>query len=95
MARIKSLVQESNDQLRRGSVFHGIGAALADTGLDDLSEWIWQPVFWYGLVAPVALLAIVTIYLFWLDHKQGRVYRLEVRRKSRPPSRKAARKKVR
>jgi hypothetical protein len=76
-------------------VFHGIGAALADTGLDDLSEWIWQPIFWYGLVAPVALLAIVTIYLFWLDHKQGRVYRLEVRRKSRPPSRKAARKKVR
>jgi hypothetical protein len=76
-------------------VLHGIGATLADAGLDDLGEWIGQPVFWYGVVAPVALLATVTIYLFWLNHKAGRVYRLNARQKSPLPTRKAARKKVR
>jgi len=33
--------------------------------------WLREPVFWYGIVAPVALLVIVTLYLFWLDRKAG------------------------
>jgi hypothetical protein len=76
-------------------VFHGIGASLADTGLEDLGEWLWEPVFWYGIIAPVALLVILTIYLFWLDRKARRVYRLDARQKRRLPPRKAPRKKVR
>jgi hypothetical protein len=32
---------------------------------------IREPVFWYDIVAPVALLVIVTLYLFWLDRKAG------------------------
>jgi hypothetical protein len=76
-------------------VFHGIGASLADTGLEDLGEWLWEPVFWYGIIAPVALLVILTIYLFWLDRKAGKLYRLDARRKSRLSPSKAPRKKVR
>jgi hypothetical protein len=95
IAGIKFLIRESNHQPRRKSVFHGIGATLADAGLDDLGEWIWQPVFWYGVLAPVALLATVTIYLFWLNYKARRLYRLNARQKSPLPPRKAPRKKVR
>ena len=76
-------------------MFHGIGASLAYTGLEDLGEWLWEPVFWYGIIAPVALLVILTIYLFWLDRKAGKLYRLEVKQKDRRPRRKAPRKKVR
>ena len=76
-------------------MFHGIGASLADTGLDDLGEWLCEPVFWYGIVAPVALLVILTIYLFWLDWKAGKLYRLEVKRKNRLLPRKALGKKIR
>jgi hypothetical protein len=75
-------------------VFHGIGASSADTGLEDLGEWLWEPVFWYGIVGPVALLVTVSIYLFWLDSKAGKLYRLEVKQKDRPPRRKAPRKNV-
>jgi hypothetical protein len=80
---------------KAGAVFHGIGASLADKGLEDLGEWLWEPVFWYGIIAPVALLVILTIYLFWLDRKAGKLYRLDARRKSRLPPSKAPRKKVR
>jgi hypothetical protein len=76
-------------------VFYGIGASLADTGLEDLGEWLRKPVFWYGIIAPVALLVILTIYLFWLDRKAGKLYRLEVKQKDRRPRRKEPRKKVR
>jgi hypothetical protein len=75
-------------------VFHGIGASLADAGLEDLGDWLREPVFWYGIIAPVALLVTVTIYLFWLDWKAGKLYRLEVKQKDRR-RRKAPRKKVR
>jgi hypothetical protein len=51
-------------------VFHGIGASLADTGLEDLGEWLGDPLFWYGIVAPVALLVILT-NLFVLVQSQG------------------------
>src|SRR5271165_2800844 len=37
--------------------------------------WLREPVFWYGIVAPVALLVIVTLYLFWLDRKSRELYR--------------------
>jgi len=76
-------------------VFHGIGASLADTGLDDLGEWLCEPVFWYGIVAPVALLVILTIYLFWLDRKVGKLYCLEVKRNNRVLPRKTPRQKIR
>ena len=76
-------------------MFHGIGASLADTGLDDLGEWLCEPVFWYGIVAPVALLVILTIYLFWLDRKVGKLYRLEVKQKDRRLRRKAPHEKIR
>ena len=76
-------------------MFHGIGASLADTGLEDLGEWLWEPVFWYGIIAPVALLVILTIYLFWLDRKAGKLYRLEAKQKNRLLPRKAPRKKIR
>jgi len=75
-------------------VFHGIGASLADAGLEDLGDWLREPVFWYGIIAPMALLVTVTIYLFWLDWKAGKLYRLEVKQKDRR-RRKAPRKKVR
>jgi len=75
-------------------VFDGIGASLADAGLEDLGDWLREPVFWYGIIAPMALLVTVTIYLFWLDWKAGKLYRLEVKQKDRR-RRKAPRKKVR
>jgi hypothetical protein len=76
-------------------VFHGIGATLGYSGFDDFGDWLGEPVFWYGIVAPVALLVIATLYLFWLDRKARRVYRLDAIQKSRLPPRKAPRKKVR
>jgi hypothetical protein len=76
-------------------VFHGIGASLPGTGLEDLGEWLREPVFWYCIVAPVALLVTVTIYLFWLDWKAGKLCRLEVKQKDQRPRLKAPRKKVR
>ena len=75
-------------------MFDGIGASLADAGLEDLGDWLREPVFWYGIIAPMALLVTVTIYLFWLDWKAGKLYRLEVKQKDRR-RRKAPRKKVR
>ena len=69
-------------------MFHGIGATLGYSEFGDFSEWLGEPVFWYGIVAPVALLVIVTLYLFWLDRKAGKRYRLEAnRRRRRKPTR--------
>jgi hypothetical protein len=51
------------------------------SGLEEFVDWIREPVFWYGIVAPVALLVIATLYLFWLDRKAGKLYRLEVKQK--------------
>jgi hypothetical protein len=65
---------------------------MVNSGLDGLGDWIREPVFWYGIVAPVALLVIVTLYLFWLDHKAGKVYRFEVKQKSGRARRKSSRK---
>jgi hypothetical protein len=75
-------------------VFHGIGATLGHSAFADFADWLGEPVFWYGIVAPVALLVIATLYLFWLDRKAGKLYRLEVKPKS-GPRRKPTRKKVR
>jgi hypothetical protein len=76
-------------------VSHGIGATFGYSGFADFDDRLREPVFWYGLVAPVALLVILTIYLFWLDRKAGKLYGLEKKRKNRPRPRKAAQKKVR
>jgi hypothetical protein len=65
---------------------------MVNSGLDGLGDWIREPVFWYGIVAPVALLVIATLYLFWLDHKAGKVYRFEVKQKSGRARRKPSRK---
>jgi hypothetical protein len=51
-------------------VFHGIGTTLGYSELGDFSDWLRQPVFWYGIAAQLALLVIVTLYLFWLDHQE-------------------------
>ena len=61
------------------------------SGLEDLGDWLREPVFWYGIVAPVGLLVIATLYLFWLDWKAGKLYRLEVKQKDRRPRRKSTR----
>ena len=76
-------------------MIHGIGVAVCYSGLDDLGDWFREPVFWYGIVAPVGLLVIVTLYLFWLDWKAGKLYRLEVKQKDRRPRRKSTRNKFR
>ncbi|HYY27622.1 MAG TPA: hypothetical protein VE860_06750 [Chthoniobacterales bacterium] len=76
-------------------MFHAIGATVGYSGFEDLADWLREPVFWYGIVAPVALLVIATLYLFWLDWKAGKVYRLEVKQKDRRPRRKPTRKKLR
>jgi hypothetical protein len=39
-----------------------------------LGEWLGESLFWYGIVAPVVLLVILTIYLFWLNRKARTVY---------------------
>jgi hypothetical protein len=70
-------------------------AIVGYSGFEDFADWLREPVFWYGIIAPVALLVILTIYLFWLDRKAGKLYRLEVKQKDRRPRRKAPRKKVR
>jgi hypothetical protein len=88
-------VTKSNQRRRKGSVIHGIGVAVGYSGLDDLGDWFREPVFWYGIVAPVGLLVIVTLYLFWLDWKAGKLYRLEVKQKDRRPRRKSTRNKFR
>ena len=69
-------------------MFHGIGATLGYSEFGDFSDWLGEPVFWYGIVAPVALLVIVTLYLFWLDRKAGKLYRLEANRNGRRRRRK-------
>jgi hypothetical protein len=61
------------------------------SGLEDFVDWIWAPVFWYGIVAPVALLVIATLYLIWLDRKADKLYRLEVKQKSGRARRKPSR----
>jgi hypothetical protein len=76
-------------------VCHGIGTILVDWTFEDFSDWLREPVFWYGIVAPVALLVIATLYLFWLDRKAGKLYRLQVKPKSGRPRRKPTRKKLR
>ena len=76
-------------------MFHGIGATLGYSEFGDFSEWLGEPVFWYGIVAPVALLVIVTLYLFWLDRKPGKLYRLEANRNGRRRRRKPTREKFR
>jgi hypothetical protein len=63
--------------------------------LEDLGDWLREPVFWYGIVAPVGLLVIVTLYLFWLDWKADKLYRFEVKQKDRRPRRKSTRNKFR
>jgi hypothetical protein len=68
---------------------------MAYSGFEDLSDWLREPVFWYGVVAPVALLVIVTLYLFWLDRRAARMYRLEVKGKNRRPHHKSTREKFR
>ena len=73
----------------------GIGAILAYFDLEYFGDGFREPVFWYGVVIPVALLAILTLYLFWLGRKAGKVYRLEAKRRNRPPPRKTVRKKSR
>jgi hypothetical protein len=87
-------VAKSNDD-DGGSVFHGIGATVVYSGLEDLGDWLREPVFWYGIVAPVGLLVIATLYLFWLDWKAGKLYRFEVKQKVRRPRRKSTRNKFR
>jgi hypothetical protein len=52
-------------------VFQGIGATVDYSGLEDLGDWLREPVFWYGIVAPVDLLVIATLYLFWLGVAVG------------------------
>jgi hypothetical protein len=76
-------------------VFDGIGVAVGYSGLDDLGDWLGEPVFWYGIVAPVGLLVVATLCLFWLDWKAGKLYRLEVKQKVRRPRRKSTRNKFR
>ena len=76
-------------------MFHGIGATVGYSGLENLGDWLREPVFWYGIVAPVGLLVIATLYLFWLDWKTGKLYRLEVKQKGRRPRRKSTRNKFR
>ena len=76
-------------------MFHGIGATLGYSEFGDFSDWLREPVFWYGIVAPVALLVIVTLYLFWLDRKPGKLYRLEANRNARRRRRKPTREKFR
>jgi hypothetical protein len=76
-------------------VFHGIGATFGYSGFGDFDDWLPEPVFWYGIIAPVALLVILTIYLFWLDRKASKLYRLEVKRKSGRQRRKPTREKFR
>jgi hypothetical protein len=80
---------------RKGSALNGIGATLAYFDLEYFGDGIREPVFWYGVVIPVALLAILTLYLFWLDRKAGKLYRLAAKRRNRTPARKAVRKKSR
>ena len=63
--------------------------------LEDLGDWLREPVFWYGIVAPVGLLVIATLYLFWLDWKAGKLYRFEVKQKDQRPRRKSTRNKFR
>jgi hypothetical protein len=63
-------------------VFHGIGATFGYFGFEDFGDWVREPVFWYGIVAPVALLVIATLYLFWLDRKAAKLCRPELKRKS-------------
>jgi hypothetical protein len=65
------------------------------SGFEDLGDWMREPVFWYGIVAPVALLVIATLYLFWLDRKAGKLYHLEARRKSGRQRRKPTRERFR
>ena len=76
-------------------MFDGIGATVGYSGLENLGDWLREPVFWYGIVAPVGLLVIATLYLFWLDWKTGKLYRLEVKQKGRRPRRKSTRNKFR
>jgi hypothetical protein len=76
-------------------VVQGIGVAVRYLGFDDFGDWLREPVLWYGIVAPVALLVIATLYLFWLDRKAGKLYRLEVKPKNGRPRRRPARKKSR
>jgi hypothetical protein len=66
---------------------------LGYSEFEDFGDWLCEPVFWYGIVAPVALLAIVTLYLFWLDRNAGNLYRLEVNRNGRRRRRKPNREK--
>jgi hypothetical protein len=65
---------------------------MVNSGLEGLGDWIREPVFWYGIVTPVALLVIATLYLFWLDHKSAMLYRLEAEQKSGRARRKPSRK---
>jgi hypothetical protein len=53
---------------------------LGYSEFEDLSDWLRGPVFWHGIVTPVALLVIVTFYLFLLDRKAGKLCRLEANR---------------
>jgi hypothetical protein len=76
-------------------VYHGIGTTSVYWKFEDFGDWLREPIFWYGIVAPVALLVIATLYLFWLDRKAGKLYRLEVKSKSGRPRRKPTRKKFR
>jgi hypothetical protein len=76
-------------------VFHGIGATFGYFGFEDFGDWLREPVFWYGIVAPVALLVIATLYLFWLDRKAAKLYRLDLNRKSGRQRRKPTREKFR
>ena len=76
-------------------MFHGIGATSGYSEFWDFSDWLGEPVFWYGIIAPVALLVIVTLYLFWLDCKAGKLYRLEANRNGRRRRRKPTREKFR
>ena len=76
-------------------MFHGIGATSGYSEYEDLCEYLREPVFWYGIVAPVALLVIVTLYLFWLDRKAGKLYRFEANRNGRRRHRKLTREKSR
>jgi hypothetical protein len=79
----------------KGPMSRGIGATLGYWEFGDFSDWLREPVFWYGIVAPVALLVIVTLYLFWLDRKAGKLYRLEANGNARRRRRKPPRKKFR
>jgi polyferredoxin len=61
------------------------------SGLENLGDCLREPVLWCGIVCPVALLVICTLYLFWLDHKAGKLYRIEVKKKSGKARRKPSR----